>query len=82
MSEARVYLAGSGLQRTKVYVDDELSECGNGREVALTAAGAERAHRGPLEWLKAGCEGIVILRPKLCYPYLKNARRVICSNEK
>jgi hypothetical protein len=43
--------------------------------------GGLRIHRGPLDWLRAGCEGIVILQPKLCYPYLKNARRVICTDE-
>ena len=45
------------------------------------AGGGLRIHRGAREWLRAGCEGIVILRPKLCYPYLKHAPRVVCSDE-
>jgi hypothetical protein len=45
------------------------------------AGGLLHIHCGPIEWLRAGCEGIVILRPKLSYSYLKNVRRVLCSDE-
>jgi hypothetical protein len=38
-------------------------------------------HRGPLDWLRAGCAGIVVLRPELCWPYLRNVARVICTDE-
>jgi hypothetical protein len=40
--------------------------------------GALRVHASPLEWLQAGCDGIVILRPERCWPYLRYAR-VICA---
>jgi hypothetical protein len=34
-----------------------------------------RIHNGPLEWLKAGRDGIVIVQPKYTYAYLRNVRR-------
>ena len=40
------------------------------------AGGALRVHASPLEWLKAGREGIVILRPELTYSYLRHAHRL------
>ena len=43
------------------------------------AGGGLRVHRTPLEWLKASCDGIVILRPELCHAYLRHAPRVICA---
>lgn len=40
------------------------------------AGGTLRIHRTPWEWLKAGREGIVILRPELSYSYLRHCRRL------
>jgi hypothetical protein len=37
-------------------------------------------HRTPLDWLKAGRDGIVILNPKLCWAYLRNVPRAICAD--
>jgi hypothetical protein len=50
------------------------------------AGGALRIHRTPLEWLKAGREGIVILRPELCNAYLAHRQRLLvpdtqCANK-
>lgn len=43
------------------------------------AGDALRVHETPLQWLLAGREGIVILRPDLAYAYLKG-RRVLCDD--
>jgi hypothetical protein len=40
------------------------------------ADGALRVHRTPLEWLRAGRDGIVILRPELSYIYLGRCHRL------
>jgi hypothetical protein len=39
-----------------------------------------RLHRDPLDWLRAGRDGIVILKPKLCWAHLRNVPRVICAD--
>jgi hypothetical protein len=44
------------------------------------AGGGLRVHRTPLDWLKAGCDGIMILRPELCHAYLRHVPRVICAD--
>jgi hypothetical protein len=40
-----------------------------------------RIHADPLDWLRARRAGIVILKPELCWAYLRNVPRVICQNE-
>jgi hypothetical protein len=40
------------------------------------AGGVLRIHRTPLDWLKAGRDGLVILKPKLCWAYLRNVPRL------
>jgi hypothetical protein len=45
------------------------------------AGGALRIHRTPLEWLKAGREGVVILRPELCNAYLAYRQRLLVPDE-
>jgi hypothetical protein len=44
------------------------------------ADGALLVHRTPLEWLRAGRDGIVILRPELSYIYLGRCRRLWVSD--
>jgi hypothetical protein len=44
------------------------------------ADGALLVHATPLEWLRAGREGIVILRPELSYIYLGRCRRLWVSD--
>ena len=43
--------------------------------------GGLRIHASPLEWLRAHRTGIVILKPELCWAYLRNVPRVICQND-
>ena len=38
--------------------------------------GALRIHRSPLEWLRADRDGIVIVQPRLSYPFLRNVPRL------
>jgi hypothetical protein len=42
--------------------------------------GALRVHRSPLGWLKAGREGIVVLRPELCNAYLAHLQRLLFAD--
>ena len=41
--------------------------------------GALHVHADPLQWLKAGREGIVILRPEMAHALLRNCRRIMCA---
>lgn len=41
---------------------------------------ALRIHDSPLEWLRAGREGIVVLRRDLSYTHLRFCQRVICDD--
>ena len=37
-------------------------------------------HASPLEWLRAGREGIVIVRPEMASAYLEHCTRIACSD--
>jgi hypothetical protein len=43
--------------------------------------GGLHIHADPLDWLRAGQAGIVILKPELCWGHLRHVPRVICSND-
>lgn len=42
--------------------------------------GGLRIHADPLEWLQAGCNGIVVLEPRACWAHLRHVPRVICAD--
>ena len=42
--------------------------------------GALRVHASPLEWLRAGREGIVILRRDFAYAHLRFCPRILCED--
>ena len=44
--------------------------------------GGLRVHRTPLEWLKAGGDGIVVLKLELCWAHLRHVPRVFCADVK
>jgi hypothetical protein len=39
-----------------------------------------RIHATPLDWLRAGRDGIVIVRRELCHTYLRNCRRLLFTD--
>jgi hypothetical protein len=44
------------------------------------AGGGLRIHASPLDWLRARGAGIVILKPQLCWAYLRQVPRIICAD--
>ncbi|MGH6864621.1 MAG: hypothetical protein ACREDO_00185 [Methyloceanibacter sp.] len=39
-----------------------------------------RVHRTPLDWLRAGREGIVLLRREMAFAYLANVQRIVVAD--
>jgi hypothetical protein len=46
------------------------------------AGDALKVHRTPLDWLRANREGIVVVRPRLCYAMLHHVPRIACDDLK
>lgn len=44
------------------------------------ASGGLDIHRSPLDWLRMGKRGIVILKPELTYAFLRRCSRLICTD--
>ena len=60
--------------RSTAFALGDLDQCFN--PATWFADGMLQIHRTPLDWLKAGGDGIVILNPKLCWAYLRNVPRL------
>ena len=64
--------------RSSAFCLGDVDQCFN--PATWFAGGGLRVHRGPLEWLCADRDGIVILRPAFCWGHLRHVPRVICAD--
>jgi hypothetical protein len=66
--------------RHAAFALGDLDQCFN--PAVWFDGGGLRIHAGPLDWLRAGGAGIVILRSELCWAHLRHVPRVICADER
>jgi hypothetical protein len=60
--------------RNTAFCIGDVDQCFN--PATWFGGGGLRIHAGPLDWLRAGGDGIIILKPKLCWAHLQCSLKI------